>query len=176
MTKLNISQAAKTFGKDWKTIKRHIEKGKVSCEIDKSGHKQIDLSELIRAYGEPKNNASPNAIGQNKDIPEHSSPNAIGIYGEKIGRLEAEITELKEDREERRERELRLEGEKKELRAIIDKQTALLLPKPEEAQPVPPQKIKPLTWLNAALIGCGVVGTGVGITAVFVTWVLPHIG
>jgi len=172
VTKLNISQAAKTFGKDWKTIKRHIEKGKVSCEIDKSGHKQIDLSELIRAYGEPKNNASLNTIGQNQDIPEHSSPNAIGIYEEKIGRLEAEITELKEDRGERRERELRLEVEKKELRAIIDKQTVLLLPKPEEAQ-VAPQKVKPFTWLNATLIGCGVLITGV---LVFVAWVLPRLG
>ena len=171
MTKLNISQAAKTFGKDWKTIKRHIEKGKVSCEIDKNGHKQIDLSELIRAYGEPKNNASPNAIGQNKDIPEHSSPNAIGIYGEKIGRLEAEITELKEDREERRERELRLEAEKKELREIIKNQT-LLLPKPEEAQLAPSQKAKSLSSLNTILIGCGVVTTGV---LVFVAWILPHI-
>ncbi len=59
MSKLNLTQAARAAGISRTTLYRHIEKGKVTCEINKKGQKIIDVSELIRVYGEIKKPDTP---------------------------------------------------------------------------------------------------------------------
>ena len=168
MTRLNISQAAKVVGISRKTMQAHIKKGKISCDVDEDGRKWIDVSELARGYENLDVEAIQGVTGNGAKSTQHYTPNDTPFLREKISMLEQRIVGLEVDKEEGLQRE-------KELRVIIDKQTTSLLPKPEEAQPAPQQKAQSLSWLNATLIGCGVVGTGVGITAAFVTWVLPHI-
>lgn len=48
-----ITEAAKLYGKQRKTLYRHINAGRLSCSVRGDGHRVIDLSELIRCYGEP---------------------------------------------------------------------------------------------------------------------------
>lgn len=61
MAKLNLSQAAKVTGKNRTTIWRHINSGKLSAERDRDGMPFVDTSELLRVYGELRNNATPAA-------------------------------------------------------------------------------------------------------------------
>lgn len=56
MAKLNISQAAKVSGKSRSTIQRYIKSGKLSVSQDTSGNIEIDTAELIRVFGELKQN------------------------------------------------------------------------------------------------------------------------
>jgi len=123
MAKLNISQAAKLYGKDWKTIKRHIRKGTLTQE----DNGLIDMAELVRAYGEPKNNASPIPKNDNKVMPDHTSPKIEALVGQQIKTLERQVEDLREERN-------RLLG-------IVEKQTYLLEDKRTQ-QPknsIPPQ-------------------------------------
>ena len=50
--KYNISQAAKIAGITRPTLRKHIKDKGISVEVDESGHKNIDASELIRIYGD----------------------------------------------------------------------------------------------------------------------------
>jgi len=51
-TKYSISAAQRITGKSRTTIAKHIKQGKLSCESDSTGKKQIDASELLRVYGD----------------------------------------------------------------------------------------------------------------------------
>lgn len=51
-TKFSISAAAQKTGKSRTTITKHVKEGKLSYELDHSGAKLIDLSELLRCYPE----------------------------------------------------------------------------------------------------------------------------
>ena len=48
-----ITEAAKLYRKQRKTIYRHIEAGRLSVGVRGDGKRVLDLSELIRCYGEP---------------------------------------------------------------------------------------------------------------------------
>lgn len=48
-----ITEAAKLYGKQRKTLYRHIDSGRLSAGVRGDGKRVIDLSELIRCYGEP---------------------------------------------------------------------------------------------------------------------------
>lgn len=52
MAKLNISQAARQWGKSRQTIYSYLEQGKLSGETDPQGTTSIDTSELLRVFGE----------------------------------------------------------------------------------------------------------------------------
>lgn len=59
MPELNLSQAARLYGKSRMTIHRHCRSGRVTSRVSDDGQRLIDLSELIRAYGEPPNGVTP---------------------------------------------------------------------------------------------------------------------
>lgn len=59
MPELNLSQAARLYGKSRMTIHRHCRSGRVTSRVSDDGQRLIDLSELIRAYGEPPNSVTP---------------------------------------------------------------------------------------------------------------------
>ncbi|MGO2383076.1 helix-turn-helix domain-containing protein [Vreelandella zhanjiangensis] len=48
-----ITEAAKIYGKQRKTLYRHIDSGRLSAGVRGDGKRVIDLAELIRCYGEP---------------------------------------------------------------------------------------------------------------------------
>ena len=51
----NLTKSAELVGISRMTLVRHIQKGKLSSTIDEHGKKGVEVSELIRCYGELKN-------------------------------------------------------------------------------------------------------------------------
>jgi hypothetical protein len=51
----NLTKSAEMVGISRMTLVRHIQKGKLSSTKDKFGKKGVEVSELIRCYGELKN-------------------------------------------------------------------------------------------------------------------------
>ena len=49
---VNISKAARLASKTRRTIYKHINQGKLSTSRDSKGNRGIDLTELIRVYGD----------------------------------------------------------------------------------------------------------------------------
>lgn len=64
MPELNLSQAARLYGKSRMTLHRHCRSGRITSRIGDDGQRLIDLSELIRAYGEPPNSVTPDTPAQ----------------------------------------------------------------------------------------------------------------
>ena len=127
MAKLNMTQAAKAAGIARKTLYRHIEKGKISCETDGQGQRVIDTSELMRAYGEIREPDTPDAAGQDESMSQEDTPDVTGVLRERITLLEERIEDLRQDREERKRREDRLHHERGELMGLMKQQQARLL-------------------------------------------------
>ena len=118
MTKLNITEAAKAAGISRPTFYRHIKDGKVSVEKGSDGETRIDLSEILRVYGEaqpidpPRDTTEPDKEVQ----PEKDSTHpAVEKY---ITHLEAEVHALRDEH-------ARLVG-------VIEHQTRLLTYQPPE--------------------------------------------
>jgi len=82
-----------------KTMQRHIKQGKVSCEVHANGHKLIDTSELLRAYGKLKPSDSPDSVTQGEPSIQHNAPVVSLIFDEKIKMLEEQVEELRKDKE-----------------------------------------------------------------------------
>jgi len=64
MSIVSISEAARLTGKSRRTLHRHIDAGRISKSHTLSGEQGIEISELIRVYGELK--AQPVTSGQSE--------------------------------------------------------------------------------------------------------------
>lgn len=60
MPQLTIGRAAKLYGMHRSTLYEAVAKGRVSAGVDGKGQRVIDLSEMIRRYGEPPGTARQN--------------------------------------------------------------------------------------------------------------------
>lgn len=60
MAKVNVSEAASLVGVARSTLYSYIRSGKISTEKDAIGRPQIDTSELIRVFGDIKDNGEDN--------------------------------------------------------------------------------------------------------------------
>ncbi len=112
MAKLNLTEAAKSVGISRTTLYIHIKEGKISCETNEEGKRVIDTSELIRVYGD---------LRSDEHASEQSETLVVQVLRDRIGDLEGQIVDLKEDKEASRKRE-------EELLDILKKQQTLLLP------------------------------------------------
>jgi len=120
MAQLNLTQAAKAAGIARGTLYKHIEQGKISCEIDDTGKKVIDTSELIRVYGEIRNpEPSEERSIEHEVTPEKTE--IMQVLRERIEDLEQQVDDLRKDKEGSREREDKFLD-------IIKQQQTLLLP------------------------------------------------
>jgi hypothetical protein len=91
MPKVSLSEAARLTGKARVTIHRHIDKGKLTKEIDGTGNPVLDVAELERVYGTLKQpNLSPT-------VPEIQHETAIND-----NLLQRELELLREERERER--------------------------------------------------------------------------
>jgi hypothetical protein len=59
--RLTPSAAARLYGIHRATLYRHMASGRLSWVLEADNSRALDLSELIRCYGEPPNAATPNA-------------------------------------------------------------------------------------------------------------------
>lgn len=94
---LTIPQAAALYKKHRSTIHRHIDRGVVSCAFRGDGVRVIDLSELIRAYGEPANKPpemQPDATAPATDLQQAMLHELQAMRSELVA-LRQEVAELK---------------------------------------------------------------------------------
>ena len=88
-THLNMSQAAQAAGITRRTLYNHVKQGKVTALRDKKNNTVIDVSELIRAYG--------NVSLPVKKIPTvtHRENTQESFPSEQLQTMQKDITELK---------------------------------------------------------------------------------
>ena len=122
MTRYSISKAAIVAGKSRVTIQRHIKNGKLSCTVDTNGNKFIDVSELIRAYGEINVDDTGKKQLQKNIVMHHDT----GENYTEIRVLQEQVKSLKEQLGEEKERSAELKEEKARLLGLVEKQTNLL--------------------------------------------------
>lgn len=59
MSKLTLGRMAKLYGLHRSTLYEAVDKGRVSAGFDGKGQRVVDLSEMIRVYGEPPGSPTP---------------------------------------------------------------------------------------------------------------------
>jgi len=142
MTQLTVRDAADKVGVTRQTIFKYIRQGKLSATLSRDGQKQIDISELIRVFGELQ--PEPVNKGYTSDKRTQSSrvmntPTTTALQLE-VERLKSalefkqaelalavdRIHELKEREVQVKERERDLAEERNRLIGIIEQQNRLL--------------------------------------------------
>lgn len=99
MAKLTIGRMAKLYGLHRSTLHEAVSKGRVTAGLDGKGQKVIDLSEMIRVYGEPQGitlhrpTLDPTPSPYTSPTPEID---ALHSLVEEVRLLRAEIQELQQ--------------------------------------------------------------------------------
>lgn len=93
MQKLTIGRMAKLYGLHRSTLYDAVSKGRISAGFDGKGLRVIELSEMIRVYGEPLNNVRQNST----PLPDSYQTPADS---ELLSRFDALIEVVKEQRDE----------------------------------------------------------------------------
>lgn len=124
MAKLTIGRMAKLYGLHRSTLHEAVAKGRITAEVDGKGQKVIDLSEMIRVYGEPP--------GGTLHFPTPYPNTSPTVPGEALQPLLDELKLLREEVRELRQALLRIEH----------KPEPVTKPKPKT--PTAPQG--PVTW------------------------------
>lgn len=106
MAQISVAEAAKLVGRDRKTLYLAIKQGRLSATVNDSGVRQIDTTELIRAYGTFNNIHS----GASVEIPQDTTP--------QMALLEMENRHLKE---RLAEKDRHLEDMRQSFRLLEDK-------------------------------------------------------
>lgn len=126
-TLLNLSQAAQAAGITRRTLYNHVKQGKVTVSRDGKNNPVVDVSELIRAYG-------------NVNIPEKEIPNIShrentqkNFPHEQFQAMQKELADLRqavtlmlEDKTSREEERRRHDDDRRKLQAEVDRLTAEL--------------------------------------------------
>lgn len=143
MTQLTVRQAAERVGVSRQTMFRYIQQGKVSATLSHSGEKQIEISELLRVFGElqPETDTTTTPHNRLKQPRRDSETTAITSYQIELERLKAQLElksaelELAKERiAELKSREHSAGEEKNRLLTLIEQQSKLL------TAPVPKKK------------------------------------
>lgn len=95
MAKLTIGRMANLYGLHRSTLHEAVKKGRVSAGLDGKGQKVIDLSEMIRVYGEPPNTALHLPTPKPNTSPTLSSE-AFSSLLEELRLLRKEVRELRQ--------------------------------------------------------------------------------
>lgn len=100
MAKLTIGRMAKLYHLHRSTLYEAINKGRVSCGFDGKGQRVIDLSEMIRVYGEPPSSSASHpthpTLGQT--APDNSE--LLARFDELLRLTERQSNQLEKLREE----------------------------------------------------------------------------
>lgn len=103
--RLTPSDAARLFGIHRATLYRHMAAGRLSWVLEPNGSRALDMSELIRVYGEPPNHATPSATPATPPTGDDATPATERLLaelveltrhqGEELRRLREEVTTLR---------------------------------------------------------------------------------
>lgn len=136
MPQLTVRQAAERVGVSRQTMFRYIQQGKVSATLSHSGEKQIEISELLRVFGElqPETDTPTTPHNRLKQARRDSETTAITSYQIELERLKAQLelksAELdlaKERIAELKSREHSAGEERNRLLTLIEQQSKLLM-------------------------------------------------
>lgn len=155
MAKLSVREAAYRVGVTRQTLFKYIRQGKVSATVGHDGQKQIDVTELIRAFGElqPETVTSGDSSDRRPLSPTTANTATTTALQMELERLksqlhfkEAELALAKERIDELKARELDAKHREREateermrMLGVIETQNRLLA----APQPVPPIKPAP---------------------------------
>ncbi len=143
MTKLTIGRMAKLYGLHRSTLHEAVAKGRVTAGHDGKGQRVIDLSEMIRVYGEPVGRPTPPPDTQTPAEDNHPTPPDTPAGWAEL------VNELRLLREE-------VAGLRQELRLIEHKPAAPTAPgtsEVAETAPPAPQPDAPAASNQASVTG-----------------------
>lgn len=103
--RLTPSAAARLYGIHRATLYRHMASGRVSWVLEPNGSRALEMSELIRCYGEPSGHATPDATSAAGTTSNDATPATERLLaelveltrnqGEELRRLREEVASLK---------------------------------------------------------------------------------
>ncbi|MBL2809941.1 hypothetical protein ELK81_29335, partial [Klebsiella pneumoniae] len=129
-TLLNLSQAAQAAGITRRTLYNHVKQGKVTVSRDGKNNPVVDVSELIRVYG--------NVNIPEKQIPgiSHRENTQKNFPQEQLLAMQKELADLRqavtlmlEDKTSREEERRQHDDERRKLQAEVDRLTTELTQK-----------------------------------------------
>ena len=152
MTYLKLSDAARQVGISRPTIYKYAAEGRLSVTTDRLGHKQVQLSELLRVFGElspetqktglsENTSASFSSMRQSPKTVETGSLSALLVELERAkAQLQSKVMEadlLRERVDELKARERHSQEERSRLMAMLEQSQRLLAaPAPKPRAPV----------------------------------------
>lgn len=98
--RLTPSAAARLYGIHRATLYRHMQAGRLSWVLEPDDSRALDLSELIRCYGEPPGHATPNATPATPISDEGATPATERLLAELVELTRNQSQELRKLREE----------------------------------------------------------------------------
>lgn len=121
-TLLNLSQAAKAAGITRRTLYNHVKQGKVTVSRDEKNNPTVDVSELIRVYGnvnlpEKKIPSISHRENAHKNFPHEQ----LTAMQKELAEMKQAITLMLEDKTLREKENQQHEDEKNQLREEIKK-------------------------------------------------------
>lgn len=142
VTQLTVRDAADRVGVTRQTIFKYIRQGKLSATLSRDGQKQIDVSELIRVFGElqqttgntgyssdnrtlsPKSSATPTTVALQIELERMKS--MLEFKQAELMLAKERIAELKDREAQVKEREREAIDERNRLIGVIEQQGRLL--------------------------------------------------
>ncbi|ECG5958874.1 hypothetical protein E1630_22965 [Salmonella enterica subsp. enterica serovar Baguida] len=115
-TRLNMTQAAKAAGVTRRTLYNHINQGKVTASRDDKNNPVIDVSELIRAYGNVKLPEKEIPSVSHRENTRKNSPNEqLQTMQKELEDLKKAVTLMLEDKTAREDERRRQDEERQTL-------------------------------------------------------------
>jgi hypothetical protein len=111
MPKMNISEAARMTGKARQTIHRHIDRGRLTKEIDATGNPVVDVAELERVYGPLQHPGLSHTVTQRQpDTPSNDNllQRELELLREERARERGQFCQQLEDLRQERDRLLKV--------------------------------------------------------------------
>lgn len=119
-TRLNLTQAAKAAGVTRRTLYNHINQGKVTASRDEKNNPVIDVSELIRVYGNVNLPVKKIPIVSHREnIQGNFTPDGLETMRAELAELKQAVTLMLEDKTAREDERRRGEEERQQLQAEI---------------------------------------------------------
>jgi len=129
-TSLNLSQAAQAAGITRRTLYNHAKQGKVTVSRDGKNNPVVDISELIRAYGNVKlpEKQIP-GISHRENTQQNFSKEQFKTIQKELADLRQAVTLMLEDKIAREKERCQHDDERRKLQAEVDRLAAELTQK-----------------------------------------------
>lgn len=100
MASVSIAEAARLSGRDRRTIERYLQNGKLSSTTTPTGGRSIDVSELVRVFGQLSLSAAPDSEGQSRGVsqsaPQPDNAAELAEMRQRLAVAEVENAQLRE--------------------------------------------------------------------------------